>query len=217
MEISSFLELGLNTESAKRIREIAYKVKAFLVAPSEKEKFTLHSGKKSMYYFDGKKVTLSPEGAYWVGKAIFDELAQTDVDAIGGLSIGADPIVTAVSLVSWQEGKPLPSFIVREVPKEHGNYIKVAGYLKEGSRVAIVDDVITTGDSVNKAIEAAEAVNCKVVKVIALVDRHEGGSDKLKEKGYEFTAILHLWPSGEVTIDEPSGTAGEVKEGVLPR
>ncbi len=192
----TYLELGVNTESAKRIREIASEVGALLQG-----EFTLASGKKSDYYFDGKKLTLSPEGAYWVGKAMFDELTEIDVDAIGGLAIGADPIVTAVALISHLEGKPIPAFIVRDVAKEHGTKRKIEGHLKPGSRVAIVEDVITTGGSVSKAIEAVEAVNCKVVKVIVLVDRHEGGSDKLKKKGYNFTAILHLLPSGEKKSD----------------
>jgi len=82
------------------------------------------------------------------------------------------------------------------VSKGHGTMRKIEGHLKEGSRVAIVDDVLTTGGSVMKAIEAVEAVNCKVVKVIVLVDRNEGGSDRLKEEGYDFTSILNLWPSG---------------------
>ncbi len=191
--METYLELGLNTASAKRIKEIAGEVGALLQG-----EFTLVSGKKSNYYFDGKKLTLSPEGAYWIGKAIFDELTKIGVDAIGGVAIGAYPIVTAVALVSHLEGKPIPSFVVREVPKEHGTKRQIEGHLKEDSRVAIVEDVITTGGSVSKVIEAAEAVNCKVVKVIALVDRHEGGSDMLKEAGYDFTAILHLRPSGEV-------------------
>lgn len=189
METYSILELGLNTESAKKILEIAYEVGAFL-----RGEFTLTSGKKSNYYFDGKKLTLSPEGAYWVGKTVFDELTKIGVDAVGGVATGAYPIVTAVALVSHLEGKPIPSFIVREEPKEHGTKRQIEGHLKEGSRVAIVDDVITTGGSVLRAIEAVEAVNCKVVKVIVLVDRHEGGSDRLKEEGYDFTAVLHLWP-----------------------
>lgn len=185
----TYLELGLNTESAKKILEIAYEVGAFL-----RGEFTLTSGKKSNYYFDGKKLTLSSEGAYWVGKAVFDELTKIGVDAVGGVATGAYPIVTAVALVSHLEGKPIPSFIIREEPKEHGTKRQIEGHLKEGSRVAIVDDVITTGGSVLRAIEAVEAVNCKVVKVIVLVDRHEGGSDKLKKEGYDFTTILHLWP-----------------------
>ena len=189
MEKYPTLVLGLDTEGARRIREIASEVGAFLTG-----EFTLTSGKKSNYYFDGKKLTLSPEGAYQVGKAVFDELRGIGVDAVGGVATGAYPIVTAVALVSHLEGKPIPSFIVREVSKEHGTMRKIEGHLKEGSRVAIVDDVLTTGGSVSRAIEAVEAVKCKVVKVIVLVDRHEGGSDKLKKEGYDFTALLHLWP-----------------------
>ena len=187
METYPTLELGLDTEGTRRIREIAGEVGAFLTGD-----FTLTSGKKSNYYIDGKKITLSPEGAYLVGKAIFDELIKTGVDAIGGVATGAYPIVTAVALVSHLEGKPIPAFIVREVTKEHGTMRKIEGHLKQGSRVAIVDDVLTTGGSVSRAIEAVEAAKCKVVKVMVLVDRHEGGSDRLKEEGYDFTALLSV-------------------------
>lgn len=208
----STLELGLNTQRARRILELAHETDALLYG-----EFTLASGKKSDHYFEGKRLTSSPEGAYQIGKIVFDELVKTDVDAIGGLAIGAFPIITAVAVVSHQEGKPIPWFIVREQPKEHGTKREIEGHLKEGSKVAIVDDVITTGGSVNKAIEAAEAVGCRVVKVIVIVDRHEGGSDKLKKKGYDFTSIIDLWPSGEATIGESSGIAGEAKEGLLRR
>ena len=212
MVISSTLELGMSSETANRVLEIAKKVGALLYGD-----FTLSSGKKSDHYFDGKKLTLSPEGAYWVGKTFFDELARIDVDAVGGLSIGADFIATAVALVSHLEDKPIPSFIVREVVKPHGTKKKVEGHLKEGSRVAIVDDVITTGTSVKKAIEAVEAVGCKVVKVMVIVDRKEGGGDQLKKEGYDFTAIIDLWPSGEASVSESSTVAGEVRAGVLRR
>jgi len=190
MPTHSTLELGVNTESARRILEIAYEVGALLEG-----EFTLTSGKKSDYYFEGKRLTLSPEGAYLTGKVVFDQLADADIDAIGGVAIGGYPMVAAVALVSHLEGKPIPSFIVREETKEHGTRRRIEGHLKEGSRVAIVDDVITTGGSVSRAIEAAEAAKGKVVKVIVLVDRHEGGSDMLKKKGYDFTAIIDLWPS----------------------
>jgi len=186
-----YLELGVNTESASRLRELASETGALLQG-----EFTLASGKKSNYYFDGKKLALSPEGAYWIGRAMFDELTKISVDAVGGVAVGAYPIATAVAMISYMEGKPLPAFMVREVVKEHGTKRKVEGHLKEGSRVAIVEDVITTGGSVGKVIEAVEALNCKVVKVIAVVDRHEGGSDKLKEAGYDFASILHIRLSG---------------------
>ena len=206
----STLELRLNKESARKILEISWERGALLQG-----EFTLASGKKSSHYYDGKKVTLSPEGAYWVGKAIFEELAEVEVDAVGGLTIGADPIVAAVAVVSHLEGKPIPSFIVRDVPKEHGTMREIEGHLKEGFRVAIVDDVVTRGGSVSRAIKAAEAAGCKVVKIIVIVDRHERGSDKLKKEGYDFTSIIDLWPSGEVTVGESSGVAGEIREGVL--
>lgn len=204
-------ELTVKTETAKRILELAHETGALLYGD-----FTLTSGKKSAHYFDGKRLTLSPEGAYQVGKAVFDELAGLDIDAVGGPVVAAVPIVSAVALVSYLEGKPLPSFIVREVAKEHGTKRQIEGHFTEGSRVAVVEDVITTGGSVIRAIEAVEAARGKVVKVIVIVDRHEGGSDKLKAKGYDFTAILHLWPSGEVTLGEAPVTPGEAKEGILP-
>ena len=191
--------MAFNIEGAKRILGIAYGVGALLQG-----EFTLVSGKKSKFYFDGKKLTLSPEGAYWVGKVIFDELAEIGVDAVGGVAVGGYPIVTSVAVISHLEGKPIPSFMVREVAKEHGTMKQIEGHLKPGSRVAIVDDVITTGGSISKAIEVAEAANARVVKVIVITDRHEGGSDKLRKEGYDFSSILHLWPSGEITVGESS-------------
>ena len=161
--------------------------------------FTLASGAKSSYYFDGRMITLLPEGAYLVAKKIFQLLAGK-VDAIGGLSLGADPIVAAVAVVSHLEGQPIPAFIVRAEVKKHGTQKKIEGHLPRGGRVAIVDDVITTGGSVFAAIKAVEAEGCQVVKVIALLDRHQGGSDKLREMGYDFAALLSADPSGEVSI-----------------
>ena len=206
----STLELGLNKKRYERILELAKETGALLYG-----EFTLTSGKKSHHYFEGKRLTLHPEGAYWVGKAMFDELTKIGVDAVGGVAVGGYPIVAAVALVSHQEGKPIPSFIVREQPKEHGTKRKIEGHLKEGSRVAIVDDVITTGGSVIKAIEAAEAAGCKVAKVMVIVDRHEGGSDLLKNKGYDFTAIIDLPPSGKASIGESSTVTGEARAGLL--
>ena len=211
MVVSYSLEPGVDKERTRRILEVARETGALLHG-----EFTLTSGRKSNHYFEGKKLTLHPEGAYLVGKEIFDRLSGIDVDAIGGLVMGAFPIITAVALVSHLEGRPIPSFIVRDKPKEHGTQRQIEGHLKEGSRVAIVDDVITTGGSVIKAIDAVKAVNCKVAKVIVIVDRHEGGSDALKSEGYDFEAMIDLWPSGEVGISAPSDTQGEVKQGILP-
>ena len=187
----------MNIESAKRIKEIASEAGAMLYG-----EFTLASGKKSTYYFDGKKLTLSPEGAYRIGKAMFDELTEIGVDAVGGVATGAYPVVAAVAVVSYLEGEPLPTFIVREIAKEHGTKRQIEGHFKQGSRVAMLEDVITTGGSVLKAIKAVEETGGRVVKVIAIVDRHEGGSDKLREEGYAFSSLLHLWHTGEMTVGE---------------
>ncbi|MFC2031896.1 orotate phosphoribosyltransferase [Chloroflexota bacterium] len=184
----------MNAESANKILKIAREVGSLLHG-----EFTLSSGKKSTHYFDGRRLTLSPEGAYWVGKTIFDELSQSGVDAIGGVATGGYPIVTAVALISHLEGKPIPSFVMRQEVKEHGAQRQVEGHREEDSRVAIVDDVITSGGSLSRAIKAVEEAGCQVVKVMVVVDRHEGGSDRLKEEGYDFSAIIDLWPSGEVT------------------
>jgi len=188
----SILKLGVDTESTRRILGIAREVGALM-----RGEFTLASGKKSDYYFEGKRLTLTPEGSYLVGKTVFDELADVGVAAIGGVATGGYPMATSAALVSHLEGKPITSFIVKDETKEHGTKRKIEGHLPEGSRVAIVDDVITTGGSVIRAIGVAEAANCTVVKVIVLVDRHQGGSDKLKQSGYDFTGIIDLWPPAE--------------------
>ncbi len=187
MDREPTLEVGVNTEETKKVLAVASRVGALLTG-----EFTLTSGKKSTFYFDAKKLTLSPEGAYHIGKAIFDQLAENEIDAVGGVATGAYPIVSAVAVVSYLEGKLLPAFIVREVAKEHGTKRQIEGYLKAGSRIAIVDDVLTTGGSVLKAIEAVEAAKCQVARVIVLVDRHEGGGDELRKRGYDCAALLNL-------------------------
>ena len=182
-----YLETGLGTENARRLLELAKEMGAFI-----RGDFTLASGKKSSYYFDGKRLTLSPEGAYRVGRGIYSMLSETNVEAVGGVATGGYPMVTAAGMISHIEGNPLPIFIVRDVSKGHGTMRKIEGHLNEGSSVAMVEDVLTTGGSVLKAIEAVEEVGCRVVKVIALVDRQEGGSTRLKESGYDFSALMKL-------------------------
>jgi orotate phosphoribosyltransferase len=171
--------------------------------------FTLASGAKSNRYFEGKLLTLHPEGANRVGEAIYSILEEMDVDAVGGLIIGAIPIATAVSMVSYQRGKPISAFLVRETPKEHGTQRQIEGHLEPGSKVAIVDDVITRGSSVVKAIQAVENAGCKVVKVITIVDRHEGGSDKLIADGYDFVPLIHFHADGTVVSNDAIKAKGE--------
>jgi orotate phosphoribosyltransferase len=162
--------------------------------------FTLSSGIKTSYYFDGRKVTLWPEGAYLIGRRILGIIVDAGAEAVGGMTMGADPIAAAVAVVSHLEGRPVPAFIVRAETKGHGTQRRVEGPLRAGSRVAVVDDVITTGGSVLRAIEAAEAEGCRVVKVVALLDRQQGGADEIRRRGYDFAALLTADASGEVRL-----------------
>jgi orotate phosphoribosyltransferase len=154
--------------------------------------FTLASGRQSDYYLDCRLTTLDPEGSVLTGHTILELLAEQGIqaDAIGGLTLGADPIVTAVAAVSYLEKKPLPAFIVRKETKAHGTGKRIEGINeKEISKVVIVDDVCTSGESTFEAIGAAEAAGLKVVAVVSLVDREEGGSERLKEKYWYFAVF----------------------------
>jgi orotate phosphoribosyltransferase len=150
--------------------------------------FTLASGKKSDFYFDGRLVTCSAKGANLIARQIIGMLAGEDIQTIGGLTMGADPIAAAVAAISIEVGQPLDSFLVRKEAKAHGTKRQVEGICPEGARVCIVDDVITTAGSTLKAIKAVEDIGGKVAKVIALIDREEGGADALK--GYNFEPIF---------------------------
>lgn len=160
--------------------------------------YVLSSGQLSSYYFDGRRLTLDPRGAYLTGKAFLRMLQDYDVDAIGGPTLGADPIVTAVALTSGLEGRPISAFIVRKESKEHGMGKLIEGPLEPGSRVAIVDDACSTGASLFHAVDAAEADGHDVVVVLAILDRHQGGSDELRRRGYEFRCLLEATPQGEI-------------------
>ena len=190
------------SDYGKSIIELAEKTGAVLYGD-----FTLSSGLKSDHYWDGKKVTLSALGANLVGRAINELIRGLEVDAVGGLEMGAIPIATAAALVSHLEGRDIAAFIVRKNPKEYGTQKSVEGFLNDGDRVVIVEDVVTTGDSIFKAIEVVENRNCKVVKVIALVDRHEGGGERLLSQGYDFESILDFQKRGCRVILVESKTA----------
>jgi len=157
-------------------------------------RFTLVSGQTSNYYFDSKFTTLDPEGAYLTARLMLQELKERSVEAeaIGGLTLGADPIVSAVAAVSFaQPGiyKPVRAFIVRKEPKKHGTQRFIEGYEPEaGTPVIIVDDVCTTGGSTLKAIRSAEDAGMKVVAVLCLVDREQGGREALE--GYSFYPLF---------------------------
>lgn len=151
----------------------------------------LSSGKKSNYYVDAKQVTLSGEGAYLVARLVLDLIKKDNVEAIGGPTIGADPIAGAVIYLSYLNKTPLQGFIVRKDLKKHGMQRYIEGPpLKKDSRVVIIDDVITTGESTLRAAQAVEKMGCQVVRIITLVDRLEGGRELLEEHGFKLTPIF---------------------------
>lgn len=170
---------GLREELLKLVKEKAIR----------KGEHTLSSGKKSNYYIDGKQVTLDPQGILLVAKTILTMLQGVQVDAVGGPTLGADPIASAVALLSSQTGKPLKAFIVRKEEKKHGTQKRIEGpKLEAGDRVAVVEDIVTSGESVMSAIQEVEKLKCRVVRVICLVDREEGAGERLAK--YSFSPIF---------------------------
>lgn len=163
------------TEMKKRLADIILE-KSFRYS---EEPFTLSSGLKSNFYFDCKKTTLDPEGMNLIGHIIFDMLKDSAIAGVGGLSLGADPIANAISLISYQQGKPINPFIVRKDAKGHGTKSRIEGNVRPGDRVAVLDDVVTTGASTITALEAAKNAGLVVDRVIVLVDREEGGSENI--------------------------------------
>ncbi len=149
---------------------------------SEEPVFKLVSGRMSNYYFNCKTVTLNPEGMYLVGNIIFDMIKDLNVKGIGGLTLGADPIADAVAYTSYLKEKPIEAFVVRKSAKSHGTMQWIEGDVKAGDNVVIVDDVITTGKSTIEAITRAREAGLEIVKVIALVDRQEGGYENIMEQ-----------------------------------
>ena len=159
-----------------------------------KGSFTLTSGKTSDFYVDGKQTTLDAEGSYLCGKLLYDLIRQEPeaIQAVGGMTLGADPLVTAVSVVSYLEKAPIPAFIVRKEAKGHGtgNYIEGLKNMPEGCRVALVEDVVTTGGTLLQVIERVEAAGFVVGLVVTIVDRQEGGAEILADRGYPLKALF---------------------------
>ena len=140
---------------------------------SEEPIFKLVSGGVSNFYFNCKPTMLDPEGKELIGRLIFSTIRDLQVTGIGGLELGSVPISSAVSLISQLEGQPIKEFIVRKEKKDHGIPAKVEGEFVAGEKVVVVDDVITTGGSTIKAIEAVQKLGLEVAKVVVLVDREE--------------------------------------------
>ncbi len=163
--------------------------------------FTLASGRKAKYYLDGKQVTLDAGGSRLVGEGLLDLLGPTLPDAVGGMSIGADPITGAVITIAGLRGLPLLGFMVRKEPKGHGLLRYLEGPVSPGQRAVIVEDVVTTGGSSLLAIERAEEFGLKIVGVLAIIDRLEGGAAAFAERGYPFASLFTIRDFG---LEPPS-------------
>ncbi len=188
--------------------------------------FTLRSGRTSKYYYNGKRITLRPSGAKLVGEALVDVVLASGAEAVGGPALGAVPIAMAVGLASLARRRELPVFVVRMEQKQYGARDLVAEpyastelgevpddgdeLLRAGRRVAIVEDAITTGGSVQKAIDAVEALGCEVALIAVLVERHEftlseaegGGGDALRSRGYDVISIFRTDEEGRLSVNE---------------
>lgn len=145
--------------------------------------FTLASGATSDYYIDGRMTAVYSEGAYLIGEVLHERTRDLDFAAIGGLAVGAVPLATAAVIAYHRHGRPLEGFWVRDEVKSHGTKKRIEGGLAAGSRVVVIDDVITKGGSTLKAVEAVREAGCEVVRVLALVDRLQGAAELLRANG----------------------------------
>jgi len=152
--------------------------------------FTLASGKRASYYLDCRQVTLHAEALPLIGAGMLELLGDELPELVGGMAIGADPITAAVLTIAGQEGRSLRGIMVRKEPKGHGTKKFVEGPYAEGERVVIVEDVVTTGGSSLRAIEHCEEVGLRVERVLAIVDRLEGGREAFAQQGYQLSTLF---------------------------
>lgn len=154
--------------------------------------FTLSSGKKATYYVDMRKLTLDHRAAPAIGRLVLDAVRDLNVDAVGGLTLGADPIANAVMHASVAAGTPVDAFVVRKEPKDHGRGRQIEGAEVAGKRVVIVEDTSTTGGSPLKAAEVVAAAGAEIVAVVTVVDRKTGAQAAVEAAGYEWRSIIDL-------------------------
>ncbi len=154
--------------------------------------FTLASGKKSSYFLDGKQISLHSEGLRLVSYGLLDLLKDVPFDAIGGMSIGADPIVGGVLTAAAETGRDMTGFLVRKEVKDHGTKRAVEGPVVAGMKVVVIDDVVTTGGSALAAVDRIVEHGCEVVMVVGIVDRKEGGAANFAERKLPFRSLLTI-------------------------
>ncbi len=178
----------------KKAQLIEY-IKKYSFQRSDTPVYKLSSGNVSTFYFNLKKTTYSPEGQYLVGNLVFDKVRELGLKprAIGGLTMGADPIATATAYTSHIRKEPIEAMVIRKEPKGHGTMSQIEGNVKTGDEVIIIDDVVTTGGSTIKAIEAARNAGLKIIAVIILLDRGEfGGRQNIERLGYPVYSVLTI-------------------------
>jgi len=188
---SKMITSKLEKTKKERLGELIEK-KAFLRRSKEEEPFKLASGGESREFFDCKLVTQDPEGISIVAEVVFDLIKNYDLDGIGGIETGSIPICTAVAQLSFLKGKKIPAFWVRHERKKHGTKEMIEGGLKPKSRVVILDDVTTKGNSMEEAVNEVQEINCDIVELITMVDREEGARKKFEDRGFKFTAIFKM-------------------------
>lgn len=183
--------ISCGTNVPLRMSEHDQLVRLLAARSARRGNFTLASGRQSTLYIDARLTTMTPEGQRLIGRAGLKAIAQAgwNADAVGGLTMGADPIACAICHASADEPRPLRAFTVRKEPKAHGTGKQVEGPVGAGDRVVIVEDVITTGGSATRAVEAIRRHGAVPIGILALVDRQEGGREALEQLGLEVRAL----------------------------
>lgn len=163
---------------------------------------TLTSGRKSDYYFDCKQTALDAEGGYLLGQCLLEQL-KPEVQGVGGMTLGADPLVSCVSVLSFCKGRSLPGFIVRKKAKGHGTnqYLEGLANFSPGARVAVLEDVVTTGGSLLTACRRISEAGLVIVQTLCVLDRNEGGKELLSQEGY---TLQTLFTRKELLASQPS-------------
>lgn len=158
-----------------------------------REKIILSSGKESDYYIDARLVTLQPLGAYLTARLMLERVKDVDYDAIGGPTLGADPMIGAIGVISVVDRRERPCFIIRKAAKAHGKQKQVEGPLLErGARVVLIDDVATTGKAFLESLDVLEPMGIKVVRALCIVDRGEGAREALAKRGLELVSLFEI-------------------------
>ena len=183
----------MQTLSSEELLALKRRLARLLVEKSYREgDFVLASGRRSDYYFDCRVTALHAEGSWLIGTLFNHMLSEMDIKGVGGMTMGADPLVAATTVISHEQGRPLHGLLVRKEAKGHGTgqFVEGLGNFSTGDRVAMLEDVVTTGGSLLKACDRIRDAGLSIVAVCAILDREEGGREKLREAGYDLLALF---------------------------